>query len=770
MPDGDSGPRGSSLRPGVRDALRRAADRVLGNDALWGAVFVVAVMLALGGERCGVRYGRLSVGDRAPYDITAQAAFEAPISDGGDEDARRAARAAVPSVWRHDTEAGRHLVARLRQLFDDGRAAVATARAAGDEPAPALAAALGPRVPPETLAVLLARDLDRALEHELAAALSLALSGRVVSSRLVLEREARITLLDAPGQRRHAVQDYTEFNDVDQAREIVRRDVAQRLELPSEHERRLGDLAASYVDANVRFDPEATERLRQEAEGRLHSGLRRVRRGEVLVHRGERLTVQSAALVAAAREALASRRAPAEWLGRLLPAALLAFFLHRYARYHQRAYRKIAHLPALLFLVLLGMLTLSAALLWVATRVASSLDFPFDQVESYAYLVPVGAGAILVALLANGRIATVYAAFAAVLFGVASGWDAYLILWALLVQCAGVYAISTYRDRAALLRAGLVVGGAGALTALALETLRNPLEPVWSTLWPGALAFVGGAVGVGLLVSFTLPMLEWLFKVLTDIRLLELSNVNRPLLAEFAVKAPGSYNHSLVVGTLAEEAARAIGANSLFCRVAAFYHDIGKMNQPEYYVENQRGENPHDRLSPSMSALILAAHVKDGVRLARQAGLPEQIVDIIPQHHGTRLMSYFYEKARRGAAAPLDAAEASGFRYPGPKPQTREAAIFMLADAVEAAARTVEVPTPERLRGVIRQLTQTIVVEGELDACDLTFADLERIQAAFLRCLTSVYHQRVDYPGFDFSGPGGRPGAAQGPRAEPPTA
>jgi putative nucleotidyltransferase with HDIG domain len=285
---------------------------------------------------------------------------------------------------------------------------------------------------------------------------------------------------------------------------------------------------------------------------------------------------------------------------------------------------------------------------------------------------------------------------------------------------------------------------------MAVELLRGGLEPLPANLYGAGLAFVGGAVGAGLLISFSLPLLEGLFDVLTDIRLLELSNLNNPLLSELAVKAPGSYNHSIVVGTLAEEAAKTVGANSLFCRVAAFYHDIGKINYAEYFVENQRGSNPHDRLSPSMSALIISSHVKDGIKLSRDAGLPEQIIDIIPQHHGTRLMTFFYEKAKSSTDPSLTEVKETDFRYPGPKPQTREAAIFMLADAVEAAARTVDEPTPNRLREVIRKVTNSVVLDGQLDSCDLTFADLERIQEAFLRLLVSIYHHRVDYPGFDF--------------------
>jgi membrane-associated HD superfamily phosphohydrolase len=238
--------------------------------------------------------------------------------------------------------------------------------------------------------------------------------------------------------------------------------------------------------------------------------------------------------------------------------------------------------------VLLFTLVGAQAVVWIAEQVSHRFRSPFSDPAAYLYLVPIGAGAILVTLLANGRIAMVYSAFTAILYGAQSAWELPVAVWALLVQWAGIYAITSYRERSALLRAGLVVGGAGAAVALAIEAIAHTRESFSHDLFCAGLAFLGGAIGVGLIVSFVLPPLEIVFRVLTDIRLLELSNVSNPLLSQLAMKAPGSYNHSLVVGTLAEEAAMAIGANALFCRVAAFYHDIGKIRKPEYYIENQR--------------------------------------------------------------------------------------------------------------------------------------------------------------------------------------
>ena len=607
----------------------------------------------------------------------------------------------------------------------------------------------------QALDFLVRRGFDRGIERALTTALSRVLGRWIVANRELVQRKQEIILLHRPGGREERIDDFVSILDLAQARELLEAEVASRLDLTSSEEAALAELAATLLDANVYLDWEATSLRREAAAEEVDPVRVRIGRGDLLIRGGQEFTAEILRRFEAAQRAARARLGWIEFAGFVVIVSFLAFFLHRYSAFHQRGFRKLRHLHALMVLMLLAMLTLAQIVLWVAGEVVEGLLAPFGLLAPYTYLVPLGAGSILITLLANGRVAIVYSIYASLLYGALRGGDFYVTLWAMIVQLCGVYAITTYRERAALLRAGFVVGGGGAVTALALETVRTGPGTIAPQLYSAGLAFVGGAIGAGLLISFSLPLLERLFNVLTDIRLLELSNVNNPLLSELAVKAPGSYNHSIVVGTLAEEAARAIGANSLFCRVAAFYHDIGKMTHPEYFVENQRGGNPHDRLSPSMSALIIASHVKDGVRLSREAGLPEQIVDIIPQHHGTRLMTFFYEKARSSRGRSSTEVKKTDFRYPGPKPQTREAAIFMLADAVEAAARTVDEPTAGRLGEVIRKVTNSVVLDGQLDACDLTFADLERIQQSFHRLLVSVHHHRVEYPGFDFRHPRG---------------
>ncbi len=711
-PDRRRVPRAAKWLQQLREAVRKQLEIILAANLVWSTAFVGVVALLFASQRCGTTYPRLAAGETAAYEVRAVEDVDVP-DDMASGERRQAARALIPDVFIHDAQKA----ATLEKVFTEELGAKYVLPAAERQ-----------------LLVGWLRDV---------------MQGLVIANKPMLLREKSITVVHVPSQREETLHDFAAVVDLEEARGDVKQRVATLATLPPSARAELADVLATFLDANLSADPAATAQRRDQAERAVLPVQVRVPRGTVLIDRGQKVTPEIAARLEIVEARSSPRGSVARFAGLLVLTSLLAFFLFRYSTYHQRSFKRVKHLHAMLVTILLSMLVLAQAVLWIAEQVVHRFRSPFSDPSAYVYLVPIGAGAILVTLLANGRIAMVYAAFAAILFGAQNAWELPVAVWALLVQWAGIYAITSYRERSALLRAGLVVGGVGALVALAVDTIAHTREPFAHSLFGATLGFAGGAVGVGLIVSFVLPLLEGIFRVLTDIRLLELSNVSNPLLSQLAVKAPGSYNHSLVVGTLAEEAAKAIGANSLFCRVAAFYHDIGKIRKPEYYIENQRGVNPHERLQPSMSALIISAHVKDGIRMAREARLPEQIVDIIPQHHGTRLMTYFYEKAKR-LAPPGSEVNDDDFRYPGPKPQTKEAAIFMLADGVEAAARTIEEPTPSRLKEMIHQIAGRIVLDGQLDACDLTFADLEKIEQAFHRSLVGMYHHRVDYPGFDF--------------------
>lgn len=250
------------------------------------------------------------------------------------------------------------------------------------------------------------------------------------------------------------------------------------------------------------------------------------------------------------------------------------------------------------------------------------------------------------------------------------------------------------------------------------------------------------------LVAFgLLPIIENLFDYTTDIKLLELANLESPLMEQMMISAPGTYHHSIIVGNLSKAAAESIGAHPLLARVGAYYHDIGKLKMPHYYIENRQGfEDAHKNLTPNMSALIIMSHVKEGVELAERYKLGKKVKDIIAQHHGTSLCGYFYSKAKEKEDPTLHVIDETEFRYPGPKPQTKEAAIVMLADQVEASSRVLDDPTPKRIESHVRNMIEAIFLDGQLDECDLTLKDLHAIQRSFTSILTAMFHQRIEYP------------------------
>lgn len=255
---------------------------------------------------------------------------------------------------------------------------------------------------------------------------------------------------------------------------------------------------------------------------------------------------------------------------------------------------------------------------------------------------------------------------------------------------------------------------------------------------------VYGGVGAGIITTGFAPVVEIAFDYTTDIKLLELANLDRPILRRLMIEAPGTYHHSIIVGTMVEAAASEINANPLLAKVCGYYHDIGKIKKPLYFVENQaNGKNKHDKLAPSMSSLILISHIKDGVEIARKNKLGGVIADTINQHHGTSLIRYFYEKAQQIKGK--DSVKIGDFRYPGPKPQTKEAGLVMLADVVEAASRTLENPTPARIQGLVQNLINNVFSDGQLDNCELTLKDLHNIAKSFNKILNGIHHHRIEY-------------------------
>lgn len=357
------------------------------------------------------------------------------------------------------------------------------------------------------------------------------------------------------------------------------------------------------------------------------------------------------------------------------------------------------------------------------------------------YLAPAPAGAMLLAILLRPRTALFFSATFAILIGLAAEQQFPAVVGGFIGGLVGVFACRNVNHRSDFGAAGLFVGTASALAALATGLLAG------LSIYPAIATNAAYAFGSGLLAAVitvgVLPFLEQLFGLITPIKLLELASPAHPLLRRLQLEAPGTYHHSLMVANMAEAAAEAVGADALLARVGTYYHDIGKLRRPAFFVENQGGiDNPHDKMAPSLSALTVSAHVRDGMDLAREYGLPQPVADFIPQHHGTALLTYFYHQAlERG-----DLLDEFAFRYEGPKPQTPETAVVMLADAAEAAVRSLNRPTRDRLEDMVRRIIRDKLEDGQLDECGLTFRDLGRIAAAFARIQAGVLHPRLEYP------------------------
>ena len=357
------------------------------------------------------------------------------------------------------------------------------------------------------------------------------------------------------------------------------------------------------------------------------------------------------------------------------------------------------------------------------------------------YLIPVALSSLLLTVLLGVEAGLIVTFGLSILLGMINNFNFNLMLISIVTGGVAAYSVKEVTQRYKFYRPMLYVCFSYVVMIYLMESLK--FSPTAETLEYCGFGLLNGFVST-ILTMGLLPVFESAFGLTTDITLLELSDLNHPLLKRLALVAPGTYHHSIVVGNLAEAAAKALGANTLLARVAAYYHDIGKMDKAEYFVENQMGfKNKHEKLTPTMSALILESHVKEGVESAREMKLPRSIIDIIQEHHGTTVMSYFYSKALEQGNKEVSIDE---FRYPGPKPRSKEAGIMMLADAVEAASRVLEDPKSARIRGLIKKVIMDKFEAGELDDCDLTLRDLHAIEESFLPILIGVYHLRIDYP------------------------
>lgn len=479
--------------------------------------------------------------------------------------------------------------------------------------------------------------------------------------------------------------------------------------------------------------PVQTERRLLEKQNRIPINDGVVERGEIVVQQGDLITSETLRKIQSLQQQQNLRRGnKVGWrvlTGRFILTIASFFFFFMYLFALRRKIfddNKLVFLIAILFGVIIG---LFAAVV--------RLDF------ASIYIVPVAIASVILTVIFDSRVALFGTVTLALLGGQLVYFDYAYTFATILAGALGIYSVRDIKNRSQFfVSSGLVmVGYVLVLVAMFLVQGTTADLFVSNVLQSGINSFL-------IIVAFPLLwVFEKLFDITTDLTLLELSDTNRPLLKELSIRAPGTFNHTLQVANLAEAAADAVGANALLTRVGALYHDIGKMHKPEYFVENQHpGDNPHDNLKPRMSALIIASHVKEGLEIAREYNLPKLVEDFIPMHHGTSLIEYFYRRAQEASDNPDEISE-SEFRYPGPRPNSKESGILMLADSVEAAGRSIESPTHKRFENLIDGLFASRIADGQLAETNLNFQELDKIKETFLSMLVSMYHVRVKYPG-----------------------
>jgi putative nucleotidyltransferase with HDIG domain len=606
--------------------------------------------------------------------------------------------------------------------------------------------ALGVEVSEGTLHVLRRLHYDARLRDGVMQVISAVMHRGLIGSKDLFaeHRQQGLVLRDLRSGRERPLADAAAVLDLSEASEAVAAAALSSQEAYSPAMQQvIADLARRLLQPNITFNAQETAERKRRVVEAVKPVYFQVKRGEMLIREGERVREEHIPRLKALASEKRSGDPFSSVAGTAIFATLVVGFGLLYLRHLQP--KVMWDSQALLLLAVLVVGNLLAVRAFMVLAYAWVESFPVVETGLITYALPLAAGGILVAIFFDFQVGILFSIMTSLLTGVLLRDNLAMAVLALVGNLVATFRVNQYRQRSSILLTGLYIGAANVLTLMAFGLMSANML-TWQRAYEALFGLLGGLLAA-VVVSAVLPLLESIFKFTTDIKLLELASLNHPLLRQLVVHAPGTYHHSMLVGTLAEAAAEAIGANALIARVGSYYHDIGKMLTPEYFVENQMGrENKHDRLSPSMSALIITAHVKDGIKLAKEYKLPQRIIDIIPQHHGTNLITYFYNKAKELEDPAVQQIQEADYRYPGPKPQTREAAIVMLADKVEAASRVLTEPTPQRIKSLVQRVVNSVFMDGQLDECDLTLRDLQRIHDAFVRTLIAIYHHRIEYP------------------------
>ncbi|MBU1170337.1 MAG: HDIG domain-containing protein [Proteobacteria bacterium] len=574
------------------------------------------------------------------------------------------------------------------------------------------------------------------------------LDNGVVANKEILLRQAEkgISLRSVDKTSEVVEQSLKRFYSLEQAQTMVRI-VAEPLFDGVDYNVRnvVVDFSQRLLQPNITLNRSETEAREKRAESEIAPTMFKIKAGEMLLREGERVSRSQLLKLKALQNQTRNENLVLRSLG---VALLILLFVSTMYVLHLKPKNdiNIEHNKNMLFLasIMAVFLFITKISLSVPGVIAATVAFDIPESSVY-YGMPIAASAMTVCLFMGLEVALpfciVFSALVAILFE--NQFEVFIFF--LLSTTMAAYWTRDCSERKVFIKAGAKLGLLNVFISTAVITYFGDFD--WhSVMWGWLFALTGG-VSAGIVTAGLAPLVEILFDYTTDIKLLELANLEQPILRRLMIEAPGTYNHSVIVGTMADAVASEIGANPLLARVCGYYHDIGKIDKAQYFIENQQhGKNKHDKLAPSMSALILTGHVKNGVEMAKKYRLGKPILDTIRQHHGTSLIEFFFEKAKTQKIDSEETVNPADFRYPGPKPQTVEAGIVMIADVVEAASRTLDDPTPARIQGLVQRLINKIFSDGQLDYCEITLKDLHNIAKRFNQILSGIHHHRIKYP------------------------
>ena len=729
-----------------KQSFRQSTPQLSEGDERFQRVVILLALVALLSfiiiPKGGLTPTEFSVGDIAPRDIKAPRDLLVPDKELT-EQKRLEAEKNIASLYDYDPAIGDVIASRVNQVFDSLQAADSVELPA-ERQIEELASSFGVQTDRQGLAALKELSSKESNKGLVSQILSQIYQRKIAGNLKLFEADRPQgivyrhfnTQIETPDNLRHTVIGLGQLQD------LLTKSVRDT-SLPDAQKKALNDLIQPMLRPNISYNQNETEARRQEAKEDVQPVLIQVKKGEMIVREGERMSAAQVNRLAALQDETNTVVLWRNASGLLLSCFLLVYFAHTFAIRNIRKYRPENRDLVFLAAVFVVHILVLKVSIFISTALGTAL--PYIDQNAYYYVFPFAVGTMLVRIVLNSEISLVFAILSAITTGVLFGNSFVMTMFAFLTSLAGAHWVRHVNERSSLFRAGVRLGLFNVTLLVALHLMTSKAFDL-QFIYKLGFGFSGG-LAAAVMVTGIVPLVESLFRYTTNIKLLELANMNNPVLRDLMVQAPGTYHHSIIVGNLAEAAAENIGVNPLMARVAAYYHDIGKIKKPLYFIENIGGrENRHDKLAPSMSALILMAHVKDGVEMARENRLGRTLTGIIREHHGTSLMKYFYDRAKNKVQPGVEHVDERDYRYAGPKPQTREAGLIMLADAVEAASRTLADPTPARIQGMVQKIINNIFIDGQLDECELTLKDIHNIAKSFNMVLGGIFHYRIDYP------------------------